>query len=209
MKPQNSNQDNQISGLLCIDKPEGCTSFDVVRKVRRALSVRRVGHGGTLDPLATGLLVVLVGKASKLQDIVMGGVKRYQGLIKIGMATDTDDITGETLSTSTENFNLCSTEFRDRIAQIAVKYTGQIDQIPPQYSSIKVQGKRSYALARSGKSVEHRPRQVEIYQLELEAVSESELSYNLVCSKGTYVRSLARDIGEDLGLGACVKSIRR
>lgn len=196
-------------GLLFIDKPQDCTSFDVVRKVRKALGVRKVGHGGTLDPLATGLLVVLIGKASKLQPLIMDGTKRYQGIIQIGAATDTDDVTGAVVARAEQEFDLTQAPWLSRVEEAATAFCGDIEQVPPSYSSIKVDGKRSYALAREGQSVELKSRPVHIYELELSAVASNELAYNVVCSKGTYVRSLARDIGARLGLHGCIKSIRR
>lgn len=197
------------SGLVCIDKPEGCTSFDVVRRVRSRLGVRRVGHAGTLDPLATGVIVVLVGKAAKLQPLVMEGAKEYVGRFRLGLVTDTDDITGSVLKVHEHTFDAESDEFRRRVDEAARRFIGRIDQVPPQFSAVKVGGVRAYARAREGERTELSSRAVEIFEFELEPVSANELSYRVHCSKGTYVRSLARDLGEMLGVGACVSSIRR
>jgi len=200
--------DSNGGGAFLIDKPAGPTSADVVNQIKKKLKIKRVGHTGTLDPFATGLLVVLFGKATKLQDIFMGGQKEYQGNILLGTKTSTDDITGEVLE-SREITKQSWEEIAKSLTLTSQKFTGEISQVPPIVSAIKVNGERSYKKARRGEDFNLPARSVFIESLDLAVSQEPEISYRVTCSKGTYVRSLARDIGESLETIACVKTLRR
>jgi tRNA pseudouridine55 synthase len=191
-------------GILLVDKKEGETSFSVVRKVRNASGARKVGHAGTLDPFATGLLVVLVGQATKLSAFLMGGVKQYRATITLGTETDTMDPTGRVIRTSP----VPSME-PDFIKECALSFRGEIEQVPPIFSAVKCQGKRAYDLARKGIQVDLKKRSVEIYRLEVEAIDLPDLTVTVACSGGTYMRSLAADLGRRLGTGAHLKVLRR
>lgn len=203
-----SRRSPNISGALLIDKSEGGTSYDVIRALKREYGFDRIGHAGTLDPLATGLLVVLLGEATRLQSIIMDSRKSYVGEIRLGAETASDDITGEV----TKRDEVLA--FRDRpqsdiLAEIQETFRGKIMQRPPGVSAIKVSGRRSYELARNGEAPELAEREIEIFSLKVQFVDELTLSFQLECSKGTYVRSLARDIGMLLGSAACVQTLRR
>ncbi|MFN8388863.1 MAG: tRNA pseudouridine(55) synthase TruB [Bdellovibrionota bacterium] len=199
-----------IDGVLLIDKPEGITSAHVVRVVKRTLNAKKVGHGGTLDPLGTGLLVLLLGRGTKLSSLFLDGEKSYSGLIRLGCATDTDDITGQIVETDAEIATRFPAQARQSVEErIHRSFTGTLSQVPPAYSALKVGGKRSYDLAREGTLVEHAPREVSISALQVEFVSANTLKYFVRCSKGTYVRSLARDIGRAIGTCGCLESLRR
>ncbi len=190
-------------GFFLVDKPAGISSANVVARVKRLLSGAKVGHAGTLDPMATGLLVVLFGSCTRLADRVQAGEKGYEGVIRFGTVTNSDDITGDVIATSTTppDFQTILTKSRGLI--------GVIEQIPPKISAVKVDGKRSYRLARSGVEVALEPRKVEVKELDLHRLNDFEVTYRVRCSKGTYVRSLARDLGEMVGCGGCLSSIRR
>lgn len=192
-------------GLILIDKPEGLTSFSAVSRIKRLAREKRVGHTGTLDPMATGVLPVLLGRATALSSLLLEGDKRYIAEIKLGIATDTDDITGQVLQENSVNI---TTEHLKAVLQ---KFVGVIDQTPPAYSAIKKDGVRLYKLAREGKNTEIPSRQVEIYEANiLENLNEENIfKVEFFVSKGTYIRSLARDIGESLGCGATLYSLRR
>ena len=198
-----------IDGGLLIDKPQGITSAEVLRQLKRNFGIQKLGHCGTLDPLATGLLVVLCGKATRLQDIVVDGAKTYSGVIRFGLRTDSDDITGSVIESDAELAAIRNEPQESIVERIRRTFIGAIEQRPPVVSAIKVDGKRSYARARDGEVVELAARGVEIYSLALEFVSDNQLGYRVECSKGTYVRSLARDIGVYLGIPATLESIRR
>ncbi len=202
-----TSEKNQIDGILLIDKPEGITSFDVIRVLKRKLRPTKIGHAGTLDPLATGLLVILLGKGTKLSNRFLEATKAYSGVILLGKQTDTDDICGKIIKED-DNFRL-GEERNEILEKIKEKFLGEQEQIPPQYSAIKQAGKKSYELARKGIEVKHQARKVKIEKLELEFLDEKRLRYEIVCSKGFYVRSFARDLGEFLGTYACLESIRR
>jgi tRNA pseudouridine55 synthase len=191
-------------GILLVDKKEGETSFSVVRKVRSAFGVRKVGHAGTLDPFATGLLVVLVGQATKLSAFLMGGVKQYRATITLGTETDTMDPTGRVIRTSP----VPSME-PGFIKECALSFRGEIEQVPPVFSAVKYRGKRAYDLARKGIKVDLGKRSVEIYRLEVEAIDLPDLTVTVACSGGTYMRSLAADLGRRLGTGGHLKVLRR
>lgn len=194
------------NGVIILNKPKGKTSHDMIYFMRRNLSQKRVGHTGTLDPDATGVLPICLGMATKAADYISDGIKKYSAHIHFGITTTTQDLSGEVLKKCDNvDFTEC-----DLFAAIE-KHTGKINQIPPMYSAVKVNGKKLYELARKGKTVERKPRCVEIFSIELKkldlscAVAEIEV----VCSKGTYVRTLCEDIGNFLGCGACMGELVR
>jgi tRNA pseudouridine55 synthase len=191
-------------GILLVDKKEGETSFSVVRKVRNASGVRKVGHAGTLDPFATGLLLVLVGQATKLSPFLMRGEKQYRATITLGTETDTMDSTGRVIKTSP----VPSME-SDFIKKCVLSFRGEIEQVPPIFSAVKYRGKRAYDLARKGIKVDLKKRRVQIHRLEVEAIDLPDLTVTVTCSGGTYMRSLAADLGRRLGTGAHLKVLRR
>ncbi len=195
---------NVVSGVLVIDKPVGLTSHDVVQIVRRGTGIRRAGHTGTLDPRASGVLVVLVGPAVRLSEYVSASDKRYQSTIRLGKATTTYDTEGAYIS-GEKAVNVGEEEF-DGMLQ---KYIGEIEQVPPPYSAVKVQGKKAYERARKGEDVELEPRKINVYSLELLEWAPPEVVIDVYCSSGTYVRSLAHDLGEELGIGAHLVGLRR
>ena len=192
-------------GLLLINKPSGMTSFSAVSAVKRLAHEKRVGHTGTLDPMATGVLPIFLGRATALSGLLLDGDKRYIAGVKLGITTDTDDITGAVLSEKKAEITL--EELKDALSH----FTGKISQIPPMYSALKKDGVRLYQLAREGKTVEIQPRNVEIYDIKLlsEINEENVFLIDVYVSKGTYIRSLARDIGEYLGCGATLVSLNR
>ncbi|MBP8857211.1 MAG: tRNA pseudouridine(55) synthase TruB [Anaerolineaceae bacterium] len=194
---------NQISGVLVVDKPVGLTSHDIVQIIRNGTNIRRAGHTGTLDPRASGVLVVLLGPAVRLSEYVSASDKRYQAVLRLGTRTDTYDAEGTVLESSP--VNITEEQFKESLA----KFVGEIEQVPPPYSAIKVQGRRSYDLARSGEEVELAPRKINVYNLELLEWASPEAVIDVYCSSGTYVRSLAHDVGEDLGCGAHLIGLRR
>lgn len=192
------------SGIIVIDKPSGWTSMDVCAKLRGLLKEKRIGHGGTLDPMATGVLPVFVGTATKAVEFAENSGKEYIAGLRLGVATNTQDSSGEVLETRPV------TAGRDELETVLPRFTGAIQQIPPMYSAIKRNGKKLYELARAGKEVHRDPRPVTIHGLEvLEQTGESEYLLRIRCSKGTYVRTLCHDIGEALGCGGCMSSLRR
>ena len=206
---------NPLSGIILVDKPQGLTSARVVARLKRKFSLEKIGHAGTLDPLATGLLIVLCGKAAKLQEFFLGETKAYRGEIRLGFSTNSDDITGEIQSDQRggERFAELSgsskTELNSIAARLIEKFSGSQSQIPPQVSAIKVDGKRAYKSARQGQIVEMAQRQVFVSELELEFCAPGLLRYFVRCSKGYYVRALARDIGMELGTGGAIETLRR
>jgi len=193
-----------LNGFLVIDKPRGVTSFDVVRTVRRALKVRRVGHCGTLDPMATGVLPVAIGEATRLVEFVMDGAKIYRGTLKLGETTDTQDAEGTILSRGAiDGID------RAQIEGVIATLLGPIQQLPPMYSALKRDGVPLYELARKGVEVERALRLIEIYRFELCSVDLPFVTFEVCCSKGTYVRTLAHDLGARLGCGAHLTALRR
>ena len=193
-----------ISGALVIDKSAGMTSHDVVNKIRRLYGTKRVGHTGTLDPMATGVLVVLVGRAAKASEYLTGCTKSYVATLRLGLCTDTEDTTGCVLSTSDE---IPSAE---AVRNTAAGFVGQIMQIPPMYSALKVGGKKLVDMAREGKTVERQARRIEISALEIEPTNEpTDYVMTVSCSGGTYIRTLCADIGAALGCGGVMSSLRR
>ena len=192
------------SGILIIDKPSDWTSMDVCAKVRGILREKRVGHGGTLDPMATGVLPVFVGQATRAVEFAENGQKEYVAGLRLGQVTNTQDTSGETLETHPVTVSRADVE-----AALA-GFLGEIDQIPPMYSAIKIGGQKLYDLARKGQEVERKPRRITIYELELmEQISETDYLIRCRCSKGTYIRTLCHDIGQRLGCGGTLYSLRR
>jgi len=191
------------AGLLVLDKPKGWTSHDAVERVRRLLRIRRVGHAGTLDPLATGVLVLLIGPATRLAEFLMGHDKRYRATIRLGIRTDTDDAEGRILSERPVEVS------REAFEEALRAFTGEILQIPPAFAAIKQGGERLYAKARRGEPVTPPPRRVRIDALHLVEWNPPWATVEVACSAGTYIRALARDIGERLGCGAHLAELRR
>ena len=192
-----------MNGILLIDKPEGWTSNDVVQKLRGMLRERRIGHSGTLDPMATGLLVVFVGRATRAVEFAEQHDKRYVAGLRLGLATDTQDITGNTISNSD------SLPTETELINALDKFKGEISQIPPMYSAIKVNGQRLYEIARRGGEVERKARQIKIHSLDVIGRENGDYLLDVRCSKGTYIRTLCNDLGESLGCGGCMSSLRR
>lgn len=190
-------------GILNIYKPKGITSHDVVSFVRRQLKMKRIGHTGTLDPLATGVLPVLVGNATKLSDIIMADEKKYVARVILGVTTDTDDTTGEVIEKKAVSIK------EEQLNEAIKKFVGEIEQIPPMYSAIKVDGKKLYQLARQGVEIERKPRKITIYSIEIKNFDGVSFDMHVHCSKGTYIRALCRDIGTSLGTGACMDALER
>ncbi len=196
--------DSSLDGVLLVDKAAGMTSHDVVAIVRRALRTKKVGHCGTLDPLATGLLITVLGRGTKIQDLLMSEDKEYAGTMVLGTMTDSQDADGKVTETRP-----VGDYTRDQIDAAFAKYHGDFYQMPPMVSAIKKEGVPLYKLARQGKTVEREPRFVHVYAHEVEAVRLPEIDFRVVCSKGFYVRTYAFDIGNELGCGAHLKSLRR
>ena len=197
------------SGVLIIDKPEGITSHDVVAKVRKALHTKKVGHTGTLDPLATGVLVVCVEKATKLVQYLTCENKTYEVQMKLGIKSDTGDITGNIIETDNEIENKLKTLTLEKIHEVLKTFLGAQKQVPPMYSAIKVNGKKLYEYAREGVEIEREERDIEIHSIENVSFENYILKYTVSCSKGTYVRSLCEDIAEKLGTCGTMTALRR
>ena len=195
---------NAISGVLVVDKPVGMTSHDVVEAIRRGTGIRRAGHTGTLDPRASGVLVILIGPAVRLSEYVSASDKRYQAIIRLGSSTDTFDAEGKFTRTN-EPLNVTEQQFEE----ILKKFEGEIEQTPPPYSAVKVGGRRAYDMARQGEEVELTPRKIQVHHLEVLEWAPPEVVVDVHCSSGTYVRSLANDIGTQLGTGAYLVGLRR
>lgn len=194
-----------MDGILIIDKPEGFTSFDVVAKMRGMLRTRKVGHAGTLDPMATGVLPILVERGTKCCDILPCQDKRYTATLKLGVLTDTLDSTGTVLETRPVSVT------KEQVEAVLKEFVGEIEQVPPMYSAIQINGQRLYDLARKGIEVERPARNITIYHCDLlgEGAEENEYIIDVACSKGTYIRTLCGDIGEKLGCGATMTALRR
>lgn len=194
-----------MTGILLIDKPEGLTSFGALIRVKKIINQKKCGHCGTLDPMATGVLTVLLGGATRFAEILPDRTKEYRAVIKLGTVTDTLDITGKVLETNEVDVS------KEDFAAAAGKFLGKIMQIPPMFSAVSVDGRRLYELARKGETVERRPREAEIYRLEIVGCDEAagEYTVDVACSSGTYIRTLADDIGRALGCGAVLSSLRR
>lgn len=196
---------NAISGILVVDKPVGLTSHDVVQIIRTGTGIRRAGHTGTLDPRASGVLVVLIGPAVRLSEYVSATDKRYQAIIRLGSSTDTYDAEGKFTQQSTEPVNVTEEQFETALQG----FIGEIEQTPPAYSAIKVKGRRAYDMARKGEDVELEPRKIQVFHLEVLEWAPPEVVIDAHCSSGTYVRSLANDLGNTLGCGAYLVGLRR
>ena len=193
------------NGILVIDKPAGWTSMDVCAKLRGMFHEKRVGHAGTLDPMATGVLPVFIGRATRAVQFAAESDKEYIAGLKLGVVTNTQDATGEVLEERPVDVT------GERLRAVLAQFTGDILQVPPMYSAVKVGGKKLYELARKGKEVERKPRPVTIHALELldRPVAGEDFSLRVACSKGTYVRTLCHDVGQALGCGGCMSSLRR
>ena len=192
-----------MNGIVIIDKPQEWTSNDVVSRLRRVFNTRRIGHGGTLDPMATGVLPVFVGRATRGVEFFEHAQKVYETTVRFGLTTDTEDITGKTITEC--EVSLTESDLID----VLPKVRGDILQVPPMYSAIKVNGQKLYDLARKGREVERQPRSITIHELELLEFTGKEACLRVRCSKGTYIRTLCKDIGEALGCGACMAALRR
>ena len=192
-----------MDGIVIVDKPEGWTSQDVVSKLRGVLKTRRIGHGGTLDPMATGVLPVFVGRGTRGVEFFEHAEKTYETVLQLGITTDTEDITG-TVLTQQDAFVTGA-----MVEEVLAKFRGQIQQIPPMYSAIKVNGQKLYDLARKGREVERQPRTITIHELTLLSMEADGIHLRVRCSKGTYIRTLCKDIGQALGCGGCMAALRR
>ena len=192
-----------MNGILLVDKPTDWTSSDVVAKLRGLLHEKRIGHSGTLDPMATGLLVVFVGRATRAVEFAESQEKRYLASLRLGITTDTQDITGNRVSGETREIS------EEKLEETLARYRGNIQQIPPMYSAIKVGGKNLYEHARRGGEVERKPRPVCIRELRLLGREGEDWLLDVTCSKGTYIRTLCHDIGQSLGCGGCMSALRR
>ncbi len=194
-----------ISGALVVDKPVGMTSHDVVKIIRRGTGIRRAGHTGTLDPRASGVLVALIGPAVRLSQYLSASDKRYQAIVKFGVATDTYDTEGKQVGATKSVDHITEEELQ----QLLQEYEGKIQQVPPAHSAVKINGEKAYEKARRGEEVELAPREIEVYNLELLEWDPPEAVIDVYASSGTYVRSLANDLGNDLGVGAHLVGLRR
>ena len=192
-----------MNGIVIVDKPQDWTSQDVTARLRRVFNTRRIGHGGTLDPMATGVLPVFVGRATRGVEFFEHAEKIYEATLRLGITTDTEDITGEVL-TETE-VAISEADFLG----VLPRFRGKIQQIPPMYSALKVNGQKLYDLARQGKEVERQPREIEIFELTCLEFCGNTARLHIHCSKGTYIRTLCKDIGEALGCGGCMEALRR
>lgn len=193
-----------IHGLLLLDKRLGISSNRALQEVKRLFNANKAGHTGSLDPLATGLLPICFGEATKVSAYLLDNDKRYQVVIQLGVMTDTGDAEGKVLE-----IKPVPDLDEDSLANCLDHFTGEIDQLPPMYSALKYQGKKLYQLAREGKTVERKPRRIMIYQLQCLGFCDGQLTLDVSCSKGTYIRTLAEDIGRYLGCGGTVKELRR
>ena len=192
-----------MNGIVIIDKPQGWTSQDVTARLRRVFNTRRIGHGGTLDPMATGVLPVFVGRATRGVEFFEHAEKTYETVLRLGLTTDTEDISGAVLTQSP----VAVTE-EDVLAMLP-KFRGEIMQVPPMYSALKVNGQKLVDLARKGKEVERKPRPITIHELTYLGMEGSDIRLRVRCSKGTYIRTLCKDMGEALGCGGCMAQLRR
>ncbi|MCA1797021.1 MAG: tRNA pseudouridine(55) synthase TruB [Desulfuromonadaceae bacterium] len=193
-----------MHGFLALDKPEGISSHAMVQAVRRACGTRRVGHAGTLDPIATGVLLVGIGHATRLIEYLTAQRKSYRATMRLGMITDSQDITGSTLETRD-----IPQITHEQLKTVCAEFEGEIDQVPPMFSALKKNGIPLYRLARKGEEVERQKRQINIYRISLDARKGDDVVLDVECSKGTYIRTLCHDIGLKLGCGACMTQLRR
>ena len=192
-----------MDGIVIVDKPQDWTSQDVVSKLRGVFQTRRIGHGGTLDPMATGVLPVFVGRATRGVEFFEHAEKTYEAVLRLGLHTDTEDITGTVLAEKEVNITA------EQFLSVLENFRGQIQQVPPMYSAIKVNGQKLCDLARKGREVERQPRTITIHKLECLEFTGKTARLLVHCSKGTYIRTLCKDIGEALGCGGCMESLRR
>ena len=192
-----------MNGIVIVDKPQGWTSQDVVSKLRGVLQTRRIGHGGTLDPMATGVLPVFVGRGTRGVEFFEHAEKTYETVLQLGLATDTEDITGTVLEEKA--VSVTEAEFLEILNQ----FRGKIQQVPPMYSALKVNGQKLCDLARKGREVERQPREIEIFLLDCLEFTGTTARLRVRCSKGTYIRTLCKDIGQALGCGGCMAELRR
>ena len=192
-----------MNGIVIIDKPQGWTSQDVTARLRRVFNTRRIGHGGTLDPMATGVLPVFVGRATRGVEFFEHAEKTYEAVLQLGLTTDTEDTSGTVLEE--KEVRISESQFLN----ILPKFRGEIQQIPPMYSALKVDGQKLCDLARKGKTVERKPRPITIFELECLEFTGTTARLRVRCSKGTYIRTLCKDIGEALGCGGCMAALRR
>ena len=192
-----------MDGIAIVDKPQGWTSQDVTARLRRVFGTRRIGHGGTLDPMATGVLPVFVGRATRAVEFFEHAEKTYETVLRLGITTDTEDMTGTVLTEENVSFT------EEQLQETLEAFRGEILQVPPMYSALKVNGQKLCDLARKGKTVERQPRPITIHELTLVERGENTLRLRVRCSKGTYIRTLCKDIGEKLGCGGCMESLRR
>lgn len=192
-----------MNGIVIVDKPAGWTSQDVTARLRRVFNTRRIGHGGTLDPMATGVLPVFVGRATRGVEFFEHAEKSYEAVLYLGITTDTEDITGTVLERREANVT------REALEAALEAFRGEILQVPPMYSALKVDGQKLCDLARKGREVERKPRPITIHELELLNLEGSLARLRVRCSKGTYIRTLCKDIGEALGCGGCMEALRR
>lgn len=192
-----------MNGIILVDKPQGWTSHDVVAKLRGIYQQRRIGHSGTLDPMATGVLAVFLGRGTRAVELCENDEKEYVAELLLGIVTNTQDITGEVLEQHSVEVS------RQQLEAVLEQFLGPQQQIPPMYSAVKIGGKKLYELARKGQSVERKPRSIVIHELELCDFDGKTARIRVVCSKGTYIRTLCHDIGAVLGTGGCLSSLRR
>ncbi len=192
-----------MNGIVIVDKPQGWTSQDVTARLRRVFNTRRIGHGGTLDPMATGVLPVFVGRATRGVEFFEHAEKTYEATLRLGLTTDTEDTSGEVL----QERPVAVTQ--EEFLAILPRFRGKILQVPPMYSALKINGQKLVDLARKGKTVERQPRQIEIFELTCLDFSGDTARLRVRCSKGTYIRTLCKDIGEALGCGGCMAALRR
>ena len=192
-----------MNGIVIVDKPQEWTSQDVTARLRRVFNTRRIGHGGTLDPMATGVLPVFVGRATRGVEFFEHAEKTYETVLRLGMTTDTEDVTGAVLTQQDVSVD------QEQAEAILEQFRGEILQVPPMYSALKVNGQKLCDLARKGKEVERKPRPITIHELTLLETTENTLRLRVRCSKGTYIRTLCKDIGEALGCGGCMQELRR
>ena len=192
-----------MNGIVIVDKPQDWTSQDVVSKLRGVFKTRRIGHGGTLDPMATGVLPVFVGRGTRAVEFFEHAEKTYETVLRFGITTDTEDITGTVLTQSPVSVT------REALEATLENFRGEIQQVPPMYSALKVNGQKLYELARKGKEVERKSRTITIHKLELLDFTGNTAVLRVACSKGTYIRTLCKDIGESLGCGGCMERLRR
>lgn len=192
-----------MNGIVIVDKPQGWTSQDVTARLRRVYATRRIGHGGTLDPMATGVLPVFVGRATRGVEFFEHAEKTYETVLLLGRTTDTQDVTGATLAEKAVHLSPADIE------KVLPRFRGDILQVPPMYSALKVNGKKLYELARKGQEVERQPRPITVFELTNLGFDGTRLSLRVRCSKGTYIRTLCQDIGDALGCGGCMEALRR